>query len=32
VKGVVARNRVHHSKQYPSSVTFTVVRRGVTKP
>ena len=25
-KGVVARNRVHHSKQYPSGVTFTVVR------
>jgi putative CocE/NonD family hydrolase len=25
--GVVANNRVHHSKQYPSSVTVTVVRR-----
>ena len=25
-KGVVARNSVHHSKQYPSNVTFTVVR------
>jgi putative CocE/NonD family hydrolase len=26
-KGVVARNALHHSKQYPSSLTFTVVRR-----
>ncbi len=26
-KGVVARNALHHSKQYPSSVTVTVVRR-----
>ena len=25
-KGVVARNVVHHSKQYPSSVTISVVR------
>jgi hypothetical protein len=25
--GVVARNRVHHSAQYPSAVTVTVVRR-----
>ena len=25
-KGVVARNVVHHSKQYPSSVTITVVK------
>jgi hypothetical protein len=25
--GVVARNVVHHSKQYPSSITVTVVRR-----
>jgi predicted acyl esterase len=25
-KGVVARNTVHHSKQYPSSVTVTVVK------
>src|SRR5262245_5902313 len=25
-KGVVARNAVHHSKQYPSSITVTVVR------
>jgi len=24
---VVARNTVHHSKQYPSSVTFTVVKK-----
>jgi uncharacterized protein len=27
VKGVVAHNVVHHSKQYPSQVTITVVRR-----
>ncbi len=27
VKGVVAHNVVHHSKQYPSQVTVTVVRR-----
>ena len=26
-KGVVAKNAVHHSKQYPSSITVTVVRR-----
>ena len=25
-KGVVARNAVHHSKQYPSSITVTVVK------
>jgi putative CocE/NonD family hydrolase len=25
---VIARNRVHHSKEYPSSVTVTVVPRG----
>jgi predicted acyl esterase len=25
--GVVATNRVHHSKEYPSSVTVTVVER-----
>jgi hypothetical protein len=25
--GVVARNAVHHSRQYPSSVTVTVVPR-----
>ena len=29
-KGVVARNVVHHSKQYPSSVTVTVVPRSTT--
>jgi putative CocE/NonD family hydrolase len=29
-KGVVARNTVHHSKQYPSSVTFTAVRSTTT--
>jgi putative CocE/NonD family hydrolase len=27
VKGVVAHNVVHHSKQYPSQITITVVRR-----
>jgi putative CocE/NonD family hydrolase len=27
-KGVAARNAVHHSKKYPSSLTFTVVKRG----
>jgi hypothetical protein len=27
VKGVVAHNVVHHSKQYPSHVTITVVRK-----
>ena len=26
-KGVVARNVVHHSKQYPSSITVTVVKK-----
>ena len=26
-KGVVARNAVHHSKQYPSAIKLTVVRR-----
>jgi uncharacterized protein len=26
-KGVVAKNLVHHSKQYPSSVTLTVVKK-----
>jgi len=26
-KGVVARNAVHHSKQYPSAITITVVRK-----
>jgi putative CocE/NonD family hydrolase len=29
-KGIVARNSVHHSKQYPSSVTITVVGSGAT--
>jgi putative CocE/NonD family hydrolase len=27
VRGVVAHNEVHHSKQYPSQVTITVVKR-----
>src|SRR5690242_18970670 len=27
-KGVVAHNAVHHSRQYPSAVTITVVKRG----
>jgi uncharacterized protein len=26
-KGAVANNAVHHSKQYPSQVTLTVVKR-----
>jgi hypothetical protein len=26
-KGVVARNVIHHSKQYPSQITVTVVKR-----
>jgi putative CocE/NonD family hydrolase len=26
-KGVVARNAVHHSKQYPSQIAITVVKR-----
>jgi hypothetical protein len=26
-KGLVARNRVHHSKQHPSRITVTVVKR-----
>lgn len=26
-KGVIARNSVHHSKEYPAQVTITVVRR-----
>jgi putative CocE/NonD family hydrolase len=29
-QGVVAHNTVHHSKQYPSAVTVTVVRRTQT--
>ena len=28
--GVVANNRVHHSKQYPSAVTITVVKSSAT--
>jgi putative CocE/NonD family hydrolase len=28
--GVVARNRVHHSKQHPSQIAVTVVKRVVT--
>ncbi len=27
IKGVIARNSVHHSKQYPAEVTITVVKR-----
>jgi len=27
-KGVVARNAVHHSRQYPSEVKLTVMRGG----
>ncbi|MCC6329122.1 MAG: CocE/NonD family hydrolase [Acidobacteria bacterium] len=27
VKGIIANNAVHHSKQYPSSVTISVVRK-----
>jgi putative CocE/NonD family hydrolase len=30
VKGVVAHNVVHHSKQYPSQITVTVVRRSAS--
>ena len=30
-KGVVAHNVVHHSKQYPSQVTVTVVKRSAGK-
>jgi uncharacterized protein len=29
-KGVAARNAVHHSKQYPSQLTITVVKRAVS--
>src|SRR5471030_1604292 len=29
-KGVVAHNAVHHSKQYPSQITVTVVKRAPT--
>jgi len=31
VKGVAARNSVHHSKEHPSHVTFTVVKRRGTE-
>jgi uncharacterized protein len=31
-KGVVAQNKVHHSKQHPSQVTFTIVKRASTQP
>ena len=31
-KGVVAQNKLHHSKQHPSQVTFTMVKRGSTQP
>ncbi|MEY4166815.1 MAG: hypothetical protein RIR52_639, partial [Acidobacteriota bacterium] len=27
VTGVVARNAVHHSRQYPSAITLSVVKR-----
>ena len=30
VKGVVAYNKVHHSKIYPSSLTVTVMKRAGT--
>jgi putative CocE/NonD family hydrolase len=29
-KGVVAHNAVHHSKQYPSAVTVTIVKKPAT--
>ena len=29
-KGVIARNAVHHSKQYPSAVKITVVRKAAS--
>ena len=31
-KGIVAHNAVHHSKQYPSSLTVTVVKRPASTP
>lgn len=31
VKGVVARNAVHHSRQYPSEIKLTVVRKSVSQ-
>ena len=30
-KGVIARNAVHHSKQYPSSVKLTVMRKMISR-
>jgi predicted acyl esterase len=30
--GVVAHNIVHHSRQYPSQVTLSVVKRPATRP
>jgi putative CocE/NonD family hydrolase len=30
LKGVVARNAVHHSRQYPSEIKLTVVRKSVS--
>jgi predicted acyl esterase len=30
-KGVVARNAVHHSKQYPSAMKLTVVRKLISR-
>jgi putative CocE/NonD family hydrolase len=32
VKGVVAHNVVHHSKQHPSQITVTVVKRSTSTP
>jgi predicted acyl esterase len=29
-KGVIANNAVHHSKQYPSEVKLTVVKKAAT--
>ena len=29
VRGVVARNAVHHSRQYPSSITISVVKPSI---
>jgi predicted acyl esterase len=31
-KSVIARNAVHHSRQYPSEVKITVVRRTTAQP
>jgi predicted acyl esterase len=30
-KGVVARNAVHHSRQYPSEIKLTVVRNTISQ-